>query len=346
MTLSMPPALSETARAALQARLDGLLVQRVEAFAEATSAGATGDAADRAGNVEAIIRLEELDARISGLREKLSAPVAPRARAATPCRSAAACPCASPARPSTEPFLVGVLEEAGGSVEVITPASPLGKALLGARSGDEIAYRAANGAPCPPPSSTSRADRPPLDRRGTPLATPRPLSEGPLCPPRTPRPPLPVGAVVAPGPRRRRAPRRPSGRRRSRRDRPPRSCPAPPRRLPLSCRCPGGDGHSGRRLRSSSACRRAGARAVRAGHHRAVPDPGRDAAATRWRAATCSAAAVPAAARPSPSACRWWPACSAAPAARASRAAWCSCRPASWPTRCSPSSRRSRRPPA
>lgn len=144
MTLVMPPLL-DTARAALQARLDGLLAQRVEVFAEATSAGATGDAADRAGNVEAIIRLEELDARIGSLHEKLSAPQARRTAGDT-VQVGSRVSLRFGGEDEAEPFLVGVLEEAVGSIEVITPASPLGKALLGARSGDEVAYRAATGA--------------------------------------------------------------------------------------------------------------------------------------------------------------------------------------------------------
>ncbi len=144
MTLSIP-ALSDTARAALQARLEVLLTQRVEAFAESTSTGATGDAADRAGNVEAIIRLEDLDARIGMLREQLSAPSAPRTTGDT-VQVGSRVTIRFGAEPDVEPFLVGVLEEAGGKVEVITPASPLGRALLGARSGDEVAYRAASGA--------------------------------------------------------------------------------------------------------------------------------------------------------------------------------------------------------
>jgi transcription elongation factor GreA len=143
MTLATP-ALSDTARTALQARLDGLLVQRVEVFAESTSAGATGDAADRAGNVEAIIRLEELDARISALREQLSAPAAHREdTGAVQVGSRIALRFGD--EPDVETLLLGVLEEAGDEVEVVTPASPLGQALLGARSGDVISYRAASG---------------------------------------------------------------------------------------------------------------------------------------------------------------------------------------------------------
>lgn len=144
MTLSAP-ALSDTARAALLARLDGLLAQRVGVFAESTSTGGSGDAADRAGNVEAIIRLEELDARIAALHEQLSAPSAPPPATGTVAVGSRV-NIRFGADPEPEPFLVGVLEEAGGAVEVITPSSPLGKALLGARRGDEIAYRAASGA--------------------------------------------------------------------------------------------------------------------------------------------------------------------------------------------------------
>ncbi|HEU0101656.1 MAG TPA: GreA/GreB family elongation factor [Mycobacteriales bacterium] len=144
MTLVTPPLL-DSSRAALQARLEGLLTQRVEVFAEATSAGATGDAADRAGNVEAIIRLEELDARIAALHAKLSAPPAQRTAGDT-VQVGSRVTLRFGGESEVEPFLVGVLEEAVGAVEVITPASPLGKALLGARSGDEVAYRSAAGA--------------------------------------------------------------------------------------------------------------------------------------------------------------------------------------------------------
>ena len=142
---TMTPPLLDSSRAALQARLDGLLAQRVEVFAEATSAGATGDAADRAGNVEAIIRLEELDARIASLHEKLSAPPAQRMVGDT-VQVGSRVQLRFGGEAEAEAFLVGMLEEAIGSVEVITPTSPLGKALLGARSGDEVAYRSAAGA--------------------------------------------------------------------------------------------------------------------------------------------------------------------------------------------------------
>jgi transcription elongation GreA/GreB family factor len=43
-------------------------------------------------------------------------------------------------------FLIGLVEQAGPGVEVITPTSPLGVVLLGARPGDELTYRVATGA--------------------------------------------------------------------------------------------------------------------------------------------------------------------------------------------------------
>ncbi len=148
MTTSTAPAgLTDTARVALTARLDMLLAQRVEVFTETTTSS-TGDAADRAGNVEAIIRLEELDSRISSLREKLTAPPAPRSAADDDgtVQVGSRITLRFPGETEPEPFLVGQREEASGSFDVITPSSPLGRALLGARRGDEVTYRAASGA--------------------------------------------------------------------------------------------------------------------------------------------------------------------------------------------------------
>ena len=45
----------------------------------------------------------------------------------------------------TERFLVGSIEEKGDGVSVVTPASPLGKALLGHGAGDTVQYEAQNG---------------------------------------------------------------------------------------------------------------------------------------------------------------------------------------------------------
>lgn len=45
-----------------------------------------------------------------------------------------------------ERYLVGSIEERHDDLEVISPRSPLGQALIGARTGDERSYQAPNGA--------------------------------------------------------------------------------------------------------------------------------------------------------------------------------------------------------
>lgn len=44
-----------------------------------------------------------------------------------------------------ERYLVGSIEERQGDLEVVSPASPMGKALLGASAGDTVEYQAPNG---------------------------------------------------------------------------------------------------------------------------------------------------------------------------------------------------------
>ena len=144
MTLTLD-ALSASARVALTGRLDGLLAQRVQAFAESTVTGGTGDAADRAGNVEAIIRLEDLDARIAALRDQLDAPAATESASET-VRLGSRIGIRFGNDEAAEQYLVGFLEQSGAGIEVVTPASPLGRALLGASAGADVSYRAANGA--------------------------------------------------------------------------------------------------------------------------------------------------------------------------------------------------------
>ena len=143
MTLTLD-ALSSSARAALTQRLEQLLTQRVQAFAESTVTGGTGDAADRAGNVEAIIRLEDLDARIAALRNQLAAPAASEVTGDT-VQVGSRVGIRFGKDEAPEDFLVGFLEQSGAGIEVITPSSPLGRALLGAVAGVDVSYRAATG---------------------------------------------------------------------------------------------------------------------------------------------------------------------------------------------------------
>jgi transcription elongation factor GreA len=139
------PTLSSSARAALEARLEDLQAQRAQVAIESIPATGAGDAADHAGNVEALVRLGELDARIAALQVQLQAPVAES-------RPASAVELGSLVRlrfdddPDTADYLIGLVEQAGSGVEVITPSSPLGSVLLGARPGDRLSYKVVTGA--------------------------------------------------------------------------------------------------------------------------------------------------------------------------------------------------------
>jgi transcription elongation factor GreA len=139
------PTLSSSARAALEARLADLQAQRAQVAIESIPATGAGDAADHAGNVEALVRLGELDARIAALQVQLQAPVADS-------RPASSVELGSMVRlrfdddPDTGDYLIGLVEQAGSGVEVITPSSPLGSVLLGARPGDRLSYKVATGA--------------------------------------------------------------------------------------------------------------------------------------------------------------------------------------------------------
>jgi transcription elongation factor GreA len=136
--------LSKSARIALQARLADLKAQRAQAAVESIPQAGTGDAADHAGNIDALIRLGELDARIADLELQLQAPVV---ESADPLAAAVGSQVTLRFGPdeSPETFLIGRVEQAGSGIDVITPNSPLGSVLLGARAGDEVTYRAANG---------------------------------------------------------------------------------------------------------------------------------------------------------------------------------------------------------
>ena len=144
MTMIMP-SLSPSAHAALAARLEDLQAQRAQTAIESIPPGGSGDAADHAGNVEALIRLGELDARIAALQVQLQAPIteAPVAQAA---EIGSLVTIRFADDDEEQQFLIGLVEQAGPGVEVITPTSPLGVVLLGARPGDELTYRVASGA--------------------------------------------------------------------------------------------------------------------------------------------------------------------------------------------------------
>ncbi|HEX2903993.1 MAG TPA: GreA/GreB family elongation factor [Jatrophihabitans sp.] len=139
------PSLSKSARAALSARLADLEVQRAQTAIEAIPAGGAGDAADHAGNVEALVRLGELDAKIAALQVQLQAPDAADAGAGV-AEIGSMVTIRFEDDEDTSDYVIGLVEQSSGGVQVITPTSPLGSVLLGARPGDVLSYKVATGA--------------------------------------------------------------------------------------------------------------------------------------------------------------------------------------------------------
>jgi transcription elongation factor GreA len=135
--------LTTSARDALTVRLDSLRTQRAQALIDSTPPSGPGDAADRTGSIEALARLADLDARIAALELRLEAPAAPAPQDAVAMGALVTLRYGSDEAP--EKFLIGFVEQAGPDLAVITPASPLGKALLGAHPGEVVEYRGANG---------------------------------------------------------------------------------------------------------------------------------------------------------------------------------------------------------
>lgn len=125
----------------LTARLATLRADREQALAETIPAG-EGDIADRATNVDGHVRLAMLDERIAIVEAELGAPH----RLST---SGAADGVAVgdfvtlDFGDGPESLLLGTVEEAGESFDVITPNSPLGRALLGVSAGTTVSYAAA-----------------------------------------------------------------------------------------------------------------------------------------------------------------------------------------------------------
>ena len=134
---------ADSARATVVARLAELKSQRAQAEFESVPPGAGGDLADRSGNVEAMIRLENLEARIVALELRLDEM---RFQTGANDLSVAALGTAVTlsfgADDSVETFRLDRIEHARPGDSVITPESPLGQALLGARAGDRVTYRA------------------------------------------------------------------------------------------------------------------------------------------------------------------------------------------------------------
>ncbi len=137
---------------AIRSRLDELTARCAEALEQYSPPGSAGDAADRCANVELAITIEDLQAQITELELMLQAPksLATPRRSGRKSRPAGAVELGSRLRlsfdggRSSESFILLPHELAFGDDEVVTPNSPLGKALHGAAAGDRVSYLAAN----------------------------------------------------------------------------------------------------------------------------------------------------------------------------------------------------------
>jgi transcription elongation factor GreA len=123
----------------LTARLTELRAERDQALTETIPVG-DGDMADRATNVNGHVRLAMLEERIAIVEQELAA------FRETSIRSAGSGVSVGDMLTldlgdGPETFLLGSVDEATDSFDVITPNSPLGKALLGARVGSSVSYR-------------------------------------------------------------------------------------------------------------------------------------------------------------------------------------------------------------
>ena len=136
MTATISPA---TRRDTLTARLTELRAERDQALTETIPVG-DGDMADRATNVNGHVRLAMLEERIAIVEGELAAFRETSTRSAESGVSVGDVVTLD-LGDGPETFLLGSVDEATGSFDVITPTSPLGKALRGARVGSSVSYR-------------------------------------------------------------------------------------------------------------------------------------------------------------------------------------------------------------
>jgi transcription elongation factor GreA len=125
--------------ASLVARLERLQAERAEVMGELFVSNG-GDTADRATNVDANARLTLLEQRIAAVGAEL-ADLAIGARTRSSSGVSVGDVVTVDLGDGPEPYLFGSVEQAGDGMDVITPASPLGRAINGAAVGDTVTYR-------------------------------------------------------------------------------------------------------------------------------------------------------------------------------------------------------------
>ena len=137
----MTTTVSQPRSAVLAARLESLQAERTEVMGELVVSNG-GDTADRATNVDANARLTLLEQRIAAVEAELA--TADRAKPATG-GVAPGDVVTVDLGDGPETFLFGSVEQAGDGMDVITEASPLGKAINGATVGATVSYHLRGG---------------------------------------------------------------------------------------------------------------------------------------------------------------------------------------------------------
>jgi transcription elongation factor GreA len=135
MTVTVSPASRQDV---LTARLASLRAEREQALAETIPAGG-GDVADRATNVDGHVRLAVLEQRIATVEDELAAIHRSNSRSGDDV-AAVGDVVTVDFGDGPESFLLASLDEVGDRFDVITPSSPLGRALHGARVGSAVSY--------------------------------------------------------------------------------------------------------------------------------------------------------------------------------------------------------------
>jgi transcription elongation factor GreA len=122
-------------------RLEALRAERADVLAETRLQG-TGDIADRATNVEALIRLQLLDERIAAVELEIAESL--RREHIEGVVSVGDVVTIDLGQ-GDETYLVGSVEQAAAGVDTITPGSPLGRAIVGAEVGSTVSYEPRRG---------------------------------------------------------------------------------------------------------------------------------------------------------------------------------------------------------
>ena len=135
MTLTADPG-SASRISVLTDRLTTLRAERDQAQAE-TRGEAAGDVADRATNVEASIFLSTLDERIASLELEIESRRREHHDAGV---VGVGDTVVLDFGDGPESFVVGTVEEAVEGVDILTPGSPLGRAVIGSSAGSDVTY--------------------------------------------------------------------------------------------------------------------------------------------------------------------------------------------------------------